>query len=122
MKKHSGPLVEGFTRAPSRALLYACGYTEKQLMNGPFIGIANAWSDVVPGHIGLGQLARAVEQALTRTSADTLDMCCPTEDRQEGRSRVPSPVKLKRSHQVYVPACCPAAEAEDHRNVPETRH
>ncbi|MCE5240855.1 dihydroxy-acid dehydratase [bacterium] len=64
MKKHSGPLVEGFTRAPSRALLYACGYTEKQLMNGPFIGIANAWSDVVPGHIGLGQLARAVEQGI----------------------------------------------------------
>ncbi|CEJ83861.1 hypothetical protein HYPGJ_10604 [Hyphomicrobium sp. GJ21] len=63
-----------------------------------------------------------IAEFLTRTSADTLDMCCPTEDRQEGRSRVPSPVKLKRSHQVYVPACCPAAEAEDHRNVPETRH
>jgi dihydroxy-acid dehydratase len=64
MKKYSGPVVDGFTRAPSRALLYACGYTEKQLMTKPFIGIANAWSDVVPGHIGLGQLARAVEQGI----------------------------------------------------------
>jgi len=48
MKKYSGPIVEGYTRAPSRALLYACGYTQKQLMNKPFIGIANASSDVVP--------------------------------------------------------------------------
>lgn len=64
MKKYSGPLVEGYTRAPSRALLYACGYTEKQLKTKPFIGIANAYSDVVPGHIGLGQLARAVEQGI----------------------------------------------------------
>jgi hypothetical protein len=48
-----------------------------------------------------------IAEFLTRTSADTLDMCCPTEDRQEGRSRVPSPVKLKRSHQVYVPASVP---------------
>ncbi|MEN6641670.1 MAG: dihydroxy-acid dehydratase [Armatimonadia bacterium] len=64
MKKYSGPVVEGYTRAPSRALLYACGYTEKQLKTKPFIGIANAWSDVVPGHIGLGQLGRAVEQGI----------------------------------------------------------
>ncbi len=64
MKKYSGPVVEGFTRAPSRALLYACGYTEKQLMTKPFIGIANAYSDVVPGHIGLGMLGRAVEQGI----------------------------------------------------------
>jgi len=64
MKKYSGPVVEGFTRAPSRALLYACGYTEKQIMERPFIGIANAWSDVVPGHIGLLQLGRAVEHGI----------------------------------------------------------
>jgi dihydroxy-acid dehydratase len=65
MKKYSGPVVEGLTRAPSRALLYACGYTTKQLRERPFIGIANAWSDVVPGHIGLGQLARAVEHGIS---------------------------------------------------------
>ncbi len=64
MKKYSGPVVEGLTRAPSRALLYACGYTKRQLMEKPFIGIANAYSDVVPGHIGLNQLARSVEQGI----------------------------------------------------------
>ena len=65
MKKYSGPIVEGYTRAPSRALLYACGYTEKQLKTKPFIGIANAYSDVVPGHIGLNQLARSVEMGIS---------------------------------------------------------
>jgi dihydroxy-acid dehydratase len=65
MKKYSGPVVDGFTRAPSRALLYACGFTPRQLHERPFIGIANAWSDVVPGHIGLGQLSRAVEQGIS---------------------------------------------------------
>lgn len=65
MKKYSGPVVEGYTRAPSRALLYACGYTEKQLKTKPFIGIANAYSDVVPGHIGLNQLARSVEMGIS---------------------------------------------------------
>jgi dihydroxy-acid dehydratase len=64
LKKQSGPIVEGFTRAPSRALLYACGYTKPQLMDKPFIGIANAYSDVVPGHIGLNALARAVEHGI----------------------------------------------------------
>lgn len=65
MKKYSGPVVEGYTRAPSRALLYACGYTERQLKTKPFIGIANAYSDVVPGHIGLNQLARSVEMGIS---------------------------------------------------------
>lgn len=65
MKKYSGPVVDDFTRAPSRALLYACGYTEKQVRERPFIGIANSSSDIVPGHIGLSQLARAVEQGIS---------------------------------------------------------
>ena len=50
----------GLTQAPSRALLHACGLTREQL-GKPFIGIANAYSDLVPGHIGLQRLARAVE-------------------------------------------------------------
>ncbi len=50
----------GLTQAPSRALLHACGITREQL-GKPFIGIANAFSDLVPGHIGMQRLARAVE-------------------------------------------------------------
>jgi len=50
----------GLAKAGSRALLHACGLTREQL-DQPFIGIANAYTDLVPGHQGLQRLARAVE-------------------------------------------------------------
>ncbi len=52
--------TSGLTHAASRALLHACGLTRRQL-DQPFIGIANAYTDMVPGHQGLRALARAVE-------------------------------------------------------------
>lgn len=54
---------KGLENAASRALLYACGITQEQ-MGKPFIGIANAFTDIVPGHMGLNELARAVEQGV----------------------------------------------------------
>jgi dihydroxy-acid dehydratase len=53
----------GLTQAPARALLHACGLTREQL-GKPFIGIANAYTDLVPGHLGLQRLARAVEMGI----------------------------------------------------------
>ncbi len=61
MKKRSGPVVQGISRAPARALLHACGYTPGQLDDNSFIGIANSYSDIVPGHIGMHRLLRGVE-------------------------------------------------------------
>ncbi len=61
MKKHSGPVVQGISRAPARALLHACGFTPEQLSDNPFIGIANSYSDIVPGHVGMQRLLRGVE-------------------------------------------------------------
>ncbi len=51
---------KGLTRAASRALLHACGITRGQ-MEKPFIGIADSSSDIVPGHVGMQSLARAIE-------------------------------------------------------------
>jgi len=51
---------KGLTRAAARALIHACGITREQL-DKPFIGIANSYSDLVPGHIGMRRLQRAVE-------------------------------------------------------------
>ncbi|MFO7946541.1 MAG: dihydroxy-acid dehydratase [Armatimonadota bacterium] len=64
MKKHSGPVVEGFSRAPARALLHACGYTHEQLTDRPFIGIADSSSDIVPGHVGMEPLKRSLEHGI----------------------------------------------------------
>jgi len=53
----------GLDNAASRALLHACGVTPAQ-MGKPFIGIANSYTDIVPGHVGLQRLARAVEHGI----------------------------------------------------------
>jgi len=53
----------GLDNLASRALLHACGVTPKQ-MGKPFIGIANSYTDIVPGHVGLQRLARAVEHGI----------------------------------------------------------
>lgn len=55
--------TSGLARAGARALLHACGITREQL-DCPFIGIANAYTDVVPGHVGMQRLARAIEHGV----------------------------------------------------------
>jgi len=50
----------GVERAPHRSLLYAVGCTRAD-MDKPFIGIINSFSEVVPGHIHLRDIASAVK-------------------------------------------------------------
>jgi dihydroxy-acid dehydratase len=50
-------------RAGARALLHACGVTRAQL-DQPFVGVANAYTDLVPGHIDMQRLARAIEHGI----------------------------------------------------------
>lgn len=59
----SDRVTKGVERAAARALIHACGITRKQL-DKPFIGIANSYNDMVPGHIGLERLGRAVEHGI----------------------------------------------------------
>ncbi len=59
----SDVVKKGITRAPNRALIKACGYTDEEI-NKPFIGIVNAYSEIVPGHIHLRNLAEAVKHGV----------------------------------------------------------
>ncbi|MBN1362446.1 MAG: dihydroxy-acid dehydratase [Sedimentisphaerales bacterium] len=54
---------KGFQRAPHRGLLHACGVSDAD-MNKPFIGIANSFCEIVPGHVHLNQVGRVVKQAI----------------------------------------------------------
>jgi dihydroxy-acid dehydratase len=49
----------GFQRAPHRALLKALGLSDKDIKK-PFIGVVNSYTNVVPGHAHLKQVAEAV--------------------------------------------------------------
>lgn len=63
MKRRSEEVTRGPDRAPQRSLLYACGLTPED-MEKPFVGIASAFSDIVPGHIGMRRLERAIEKGI----------------------------------------------------------
>jgi len=53
----------GVQRAPHRALLKALGLTDKDIAK-PFIGIVNSYTNVIPGHIHLNQVAAAVKEGI----------------------------------------------------------
>ncbi|HIJ00956.1 MAG: dihydroxy-acid dehydratase [Candidatus Methanomethylophilaceae archaeon] len=53
----------GLDKAPSRSLLRATGLKDDDFEK-PFIGIANSWNDIVPGHIHLNKFAEAVRAGI----------------------------------------------------------
>jgi dihydroxy-acid dehydratase len=59
----SDQVKKGIERAPHRSLLHAAGVTRRAL-DRPFIGIADATTDLIPGHVHLGDLARAIERGI----------------------------------------------------------
>jgi len=59
----SDNIKEGINKAPHRALLYATGVT-KEGMKKPFIGIASAFSELVPGHVNMRDLERFIEKGI----------------------------------------------------------
>jgi len=54
---------QGVARAGARSLIYACGVTPSQL-GKPFIGIADSFTNLVPGHLTMRELARTVENGI----------------------------------------------------------
>jgi dihydroxy-acid dehydratase len=59
----SDQVKQGVERAPHRALLKSCGYTQAEI-DRPLIGIANAANSIIPGHVHLGTLAEAVKAGI----------------------------------------------------------
>jgi dihydroxy-acid dehydratase len=59
----SDTIKKGFHRAPHRSLLKACGVTDAD-MGKPFIGIANSYIDIIPGHVHLREVGDIVKQAV----------------------------------------------------------
>lgn len=56
----SDAIKKGIERAPHRALLHALGVTDAE-MDKPLIGVVNSFSEIVPGHIHLRDIAEAVK-------------------------------------------------------------
>ncbi|MCK4243476.1 dihydroxy-acid dehydratase, partial [Candidatus Bathyarchaeota archaeon] len=59
----SDEVKRGFERAPNRSLLKALGLSDEDI-NKPFIGVANSYNTIIPGHICLDKVAKAVSEGV----------------------------------------------------------
>lgn len=60
---NSDKIKKGPEKAPQRSLLKAIGYTDNEISK-PIIGIVNSFNEIVPGHIHLEKIARAVKDGV----------------------------------------------------------
>ena len=59
----SDNIKKGINRTSHRSLLRACGLNDDD-MKKPFIGIANSYTDIVPGHIHLNSLVKEIKEVI----------------------------------------------------------
>ncbi|WP_297848135.1 dihydroxy-acid dehydratase [uncultured Desulfovibrio sp.] len=68
----SRKMKSGLEKAPHRSLLYALGLTREE-MERPLVGVVNAASEVVPGHMHLNSLAAAVKAGVRLAGGTPLE-------------------------------------------------
>ena len=68
----SDTVKKGSTRAAHRSLFYAMGYTEDE-MKRPLIGICNAQNEIIPGHMHLDDIAKAVKYGVLENGGTPLE-------------------------------------------------
>jgi len=56
-------LTKGVEAAPHRSLLYACGLRRRDF-GKPLIGLATSATDLIPGHVHMPRLERAIEKGI----------------------------------------------------------
>ena len=76
---NSDNIKKGVERAPHRSLLKAGGLSDRDI-NKPIIGVVNSFNEIVPGHIHLNQIARAVKDGIlsaggTPREFNTIGVC-----------------------------------------------
>lgn len=68
----SDSVKRGLERAPHRSLFYAVGLTPEEL-DRPLIGVVNSHNDIVPGHVHLDQVGRAVKDGVRLAGGTPLE-------------------------------------------------
>ena len=59
----SNEIKEGFDRAPHRSLLRATGVKDEDFAK-PFIGVANSFIEIIPGHFFLNKVAEVIKEEI----------------------------------------------------------
>ena len=117
----SDNMKRGVGRAPQRSLLKAVGLTDEQIAK-PLIGIVNSFNDIVPGHMHLDKISRAVKDGVlsfggTPLEFNTIGVCDGIAMGHEGmryslctRELIADSVEcMVRAHAldalVFIPSC-----------------
>lgn len=72
--RRSEHLLSGIEGAYPRALLRAAGLRDGDFQ-GPLIGVANSWNEIVPGHVHLRELATWVKEGIRAAGGVPLEFC-----------------------------------------------
>ena len=68
----SDTMTKGLEKAPHRSLLHAAGLTRKE-MDRPLVGVVNAANEIIPGHIHLDIITRAVKDGILSAGGTPLE-------------------------------------------------
>lgn len=105
----SDEIKRGLERAPHRALLKALGLTDRDI-DKPFIGVANSFTTIVPGHVHLNEIAKAVKSGIAAAGGtpfefNTIAVCDGLTMGHEGmRYSLPSRELIADSVEIMVQA------------------
>ena len=69
----SDRVKKGPDKTPHRSLFKAMGYTDEELSR-PLIGVVNAQSEVIPGHIDLDNIAKAVKAGILAAGGTPIEV------------------------------------------------
>ncbi|MCA1916387.1 dihydroxy-acid dehydratase [Methanospirillum hungatei] len=105
----SDDVKAGYARAPNRSLIRSLGIDESE-MHQPFIGIANSWNTIVPGHTHLRILGERVREGITAGGGtpfefNTIGICDGIAMGHEGmRYSLPSRENIADSVELMIQA------------------
>ncbi len=64
--------TKGIARAPHRSLMKAMGYTDREISQ-PLIGIANSANELIPGHMHLDNIVKAVKTGISMAGGTPME-------------------------------------------------
>lgn len=68
----SDKMKKGLEKAPHRSLLYATGLTKEEIEK-PLIGVVNSANEIIPGHVHLHQITKAVKDGIRLAGATPIE-------------------------------------------------
>ena len=79
LKSRSNRIFEWTKTTPfnyvTRGIIKGTGLEDKDIDKKPFIGIANSWNEINPGHTHLNSLAEAVKYGILEAGGIPLEFC-----------------------------------------------